>query len=190
MKIYFTAAVLNKPQYGGYYERIVKKLESMGYEVYSDHILKYDVNAIVNQPKEELASFYSEMTKMVSSSDIVVAEVSFPSTVNVGHEMSIGIDKGKPVLALSLVGKKPVLFWGMESEKFYSIEYTDRDLEGMVEMSIEALKDQQDTRFNFFISPKHQHYLDWVAKHRKIPRAVFLRNLIDEEMYQDKGYME
>ena len=37
--------------------------------------------------------------KNISKADIVVVEISFPSTVNVGHELSLAMEKGKPVVA-------------------------------------------------------------------------------------------
>lgn len=190
MKIYFTAAVLNKKQYGEYYERIVKAIEKDGHRVFADHILEYDVDQILDKTEEDLTKYYSRMKKRIAGCDLMVAEVSYPSTVNVGHELSIAADKGKPVLALHLKGKKPVLFWGLESEKFFVIEYDDGDLEKMVRMSVDSLKDQQDTRFNFFISPRIANYLDWIARTKRVPRAVYLRRLIQGHMEGNEEYAE
>jgi hypothetical protein len=45
-----------------------------------------------------------------------------------------------------------------------------------------------DTRFNFFISPKIGNFLDWIAKKKKLPRAVYLRKLIEDDMDKNKEY--
>jgi hypothetical protein len=182
MKIYFNAAVSSKPEYGKYYERIVQKLISMGHEVNADHILGYSLNEIVKRPGSELRTYYKDMVRKISQSEIMVAEVSFPSTVNVGHELSIAIARNKPILALHKKDRKPVLFWGLESDKFFNAEYDDLDLEKVLERAIDNLKDHTDTRFNFFISKKLLSYLDWISKNRRIPRAVYLRNLLNREM--------
>jgi hypothetical protein len=50
------------------------------------------------------------------------------------------------------------------------------------------LSDTQDVRFNFFISPQIGNYLDWVSKNKRIPRAVYLRRLIEEDMKNNKEY--
>jgi len=62
------------------------------------------------------------------------------------------------------------------------------DLEEILKMACGEAKEQMDTRFNFFISPLHQTYLDWIAKHRKIPRSVYLRDLIERDMAQNKEF--
>jgi len=48
---------------------------------------------------------------------------------------------------------------------------------------------QQDSRFNFFINPKLLAYLDWIARSKRLPRAVFLRKLIEDRMKQDVEYL-
>ena len=118
----------------------------------------------------------------------MVAEISFPSTVHVGHELTLALDYNKPVLALYEQGKRPILFWGLEEDKFAVEEYTPDNLVEVIKSSLDFLMDQVDTRFNFFISPKHQSYLDWISKERKIPRAVFLRDLIEREMDKDEEF--
>ncbi|OGV91825.1 hypothetical protein A3A66_02560 [Microgenomates group bacterium RIFCSPLOWO2_01_FULL_46_13] len=189
MKVYFTAAISALSQYGDNYKKIVSSLEDLGHTVIADHILKKSLTQVLYQEKpEEHEAYYKSMIKNISSSDLLVAEVSFPSTVHVGHELTLALEKDKPVLALFIKGKRPVLFWGITSDKFYATEYELGDLKKTLKDAIEYLTEQMDTRFNFFISPKIATYLDWIAKKKRLPRAVYLRRLIEEDMKNDKNY--
>ena len=60
----------------------------------------------------------------------------------------------------------------------------------MVASALDYVSSAQDVRFNFFISPTIGLYLDWISKNKRIPRAVYLRKLIEEEMRENKEYKE
>ena len=61
-------------------------------------------------------------------------------------------------------------------------------VEEALKLALDYASDQMDTRFNFFISPKHGNYLDWISKNKKVPRAVYLRRLIEKDMDENKEY--
>jgi len=188
MKIYFNAAISSKSEYGEYYKRIVKKLQQLGHEVYAEHILDVDLVKVLSKSSGEHQRYYNNMVARITRCDLMVAEVSFPSTVNVGHELSLAVERGKPVLALHVRGKKPVLFWGLESDKFFVSEYDEHDLESVIERAMEELKNQTETRFNFFVSRDLSAYLAWISRKRRIPRAVYLRQLIWLEMKKNREF--
>src|SRR3990167_3022396 len=188
MKIYFTASILSKSEYLKEYEAIVEALRQLGHIVVSEHILTKDSDQVLSQSEAEQQRYYRAMLARINSCDLMVAEVSFPSTVHIGHELTLALEKGKSVLALHQEGRRPVLFWGIDSERFYLAEYKLDNLEKILEDSIEYLADQQDVRFNFFISPNIQRYLDWVAKYRRTPRAVYLRELLEKDISENKDW--
>lgn len=188
MKVYFTASILSKNEFGGAYQKIVNCLEDLGHKVAANHILRRSFEEVQSQIEGDQQRYYRTMLARINDCDLMVAEVSFPSTVHIGHELTLGLEKGKPVLALHQKGKRPVLFWGIDSEKFYLAEYDATNLKEVLEDSIEYLSEQQDVRFNFFISPKIQLYLDWVAKYKRTPRAVYLRELLEKDMKENKAW--
>lgn len=188
MKIYFTASISTKNEYGKEYKAIVAVLKKLGHSVVSEHILEKNINLVLSQSEAEQQRYYRSMLSRINECDLMVAEVSFPSTVHIGHELTLALEKGKPVLALHQSGKRPVLFWGIDSEKFYLAEYDLKNLDRILRDSIEYLSDQQDVRFNFFISPKIQQYLDWVSKYRRTPRAVYLRELLEKDIRENKDW--
>lgn len=188
MKFYFTAAIFQKQDLGEIYERIVSFLSLRG-QVFED-TTKVDLQTALEKSDKERKEYYKIVLNWISKSDMVVVEASFPSTINIGHEVSLAIEKGKPVVILYKKGRNPSFFLGLQSEKMFWVEYEKDNLEDRLENALVEAQKVQDVRFNFFVAPKHLAYLDWVAKTKKLPRAVFLRNLIEREMKKDKGFRE
>ena len=56
----------------------------------------------------------------------------------------------------------------------------------MLTDALAVAKDQLDCRFTMLLSPKIMTYLDDVVEKKKIPRSVFIRNLIEREMGKEK----
>jgi 2'-deoxynucleoside 5'-phosphate N-hydrolase len=186
MKILFNSSVTGRDEYEENYKAIEENLNALGHEVTTPFFIgkKEDVKA---ETEKEAILYYNRLQKWLKESDILVFEVSYPS-LGIGHEISWGLSLNKPVIVLYVKGKKPVVLDAIPNDKLQVVEYNTRNLSRQIKDALEYASEQQDTRFNFFISPKQQQFLDWVAKHKKIPRAVFLRNLIEEEMERDKEY--
>lgn len=188
MKIYFTAAISLSDQYGENYKRIIDNLEKMGHIVIHSHITSNSLTKVFNKSKEENQDYYKKTLKEIGKADMVVAEVSFPSTLNVGHEVSVALEKGKPVMALYVKSKNSPFFEGINSDFFFYQEYNSAEIDTLLPKMIEEMLKRVDIRFNFFISPEIGRYLDWISQHKKIPRAAFLRNLIEKAMKNDKDF--
>ena len=190
MRIYFTASITAMDKYRVHYEKIIEYLRREGYDVQADHILKAELEVREHQDDEQKVNYYRNFLKSVGVSDIVVAEASYPSTVHIGHEISIALGKGKPVIVLYLKGKEPIFLKGITNDKLLMVEYTLETLESELKYVLEEAKEGMDVRFNFFVSPKIVAFLDWVAKKKKMPRAVYLRRLIEEDMGKNKDFAE
>lgn len=190
MKIYFTGSLHNQNIDQELYVKIVELLESAGHEVRADHILKSKQVDLDAQTASERSIYYDKLHKWITGADLVVGEVSYPSTINIGHEISLALDKGKPVLALYQKDRAPGVLQGIKSDRFMLIEYTLSDLRKTLNYGLEEALNQVDVRFNFFISPQIGAYLDWVSQMKRIPRAVYLRKLIEEEMNNNTEYSE
>lgn len=188
MKIYFTASVLQKDEYDVYYQEIIDILQKQGHRVIHEHVTGSDMNFVNSQTEKQNREYYQRVQASISSSDMVVAEVSFPSTLNIGHEITLALSKNKPVICLYLLGKISAFFNGVKNDKLIYEPYTPVTLREVVLRSLKTLSDVADTRFNFYISPEIGNYLDWVALHKKLPRAVFLRSLLEKSMKSEKGF--
>jgi len=155
MKVVFIASQVQTKDLGDYYKQMNDALVSHGLEVFSGHLFTH-VNDSDLAGKKQIESWYKEVIQHVRAADAIFVEISYPSTVNVGHILTYALDAGKPVVANAL----------------------------------DYVSSAQDVRFNFFISPEIGRFLDWVSKKRRLPRAVYLRKLIEEDMRNNKEYNE
>jgi len=188
MKIYFVGSIRGKKRYLKNYEAIIKTLEKLGHKV-KDNTINLDP-AYVNEPSDkEKVKFYRKVLSAISWADIVLAEGSFPS-MGVGYEISLALEKGKLVLVLHEEDNAPYFLEGVGSDKLEVTKYNLGNLKEILVESIDYLSGQQDVRFNFFVSPKIVRYLDFISKIKKLPRAVYLRNLIEKDMEKDKEYLK
>src|SRR3990167_2838450 len=141
MRIYFTASITAMDKYRVHYEKIIEYLRREGYDVQADHILKAELEVREHQDDEQKVNYYRNFLKSVGVSDIVVAEASYPSTVHIGHEISIALGKGKPVIVLYLKGKEPIFLKGITNDKLLMVEYTLETLESELKYVLEEAKE-------------------------------------------------
>ena len=182
MKAYFTASIVAKKQYVDDYLRIVQLLQNKGIEVIADHIINTTESQIRMETREERLKFHAQLEGWINSSDFLVAEASFPS-ISVGYEISMALQRGKPVLILYNNGDPPSLFAHYKDDKLVCEKYTKESLAAIIEDFINFAQGSADTRFTFFITPKIASYLETVARKEKLPKSVYLRKLIEQDMH-------
>ncbi|MFZ2152943.1 MAG: hypothetical protein WAV41_02695 [Microgenomates group bacterium] len=187
MKIYFSASRLYKEQYSDNYSKILKVLKHSNFEVLDNTMFQASPSGF-DMPDDDRKKLYRGMSKNLDKADFCVFEASYPSTLHIGHEITLAMQKGKPVVVLYTKDHEPILFKGIEHEKVWWVEYHKDNLENVLSRTLEEAGKSMDVRFNFFVSPKILAYLDWVAQKRMIPRSVFLRNLIEKEMKNNKEF--
>ncbi|OGY18258.1 MAG: hypothetical protein A2900_04815 [Candidatus Chisholmbacteria bacterium RIFCSPLOWO2_01_FULL_50_28] len=189
MKIYFTAAITDvpAPQQDNYL-KIVGELKILGHQVVADHILGKTAQSLASQSEADALRIYRKLIVWKNQADLVVAETSYPS-FGVGQEISYALMHEKPVIALYLPERKPHLLTAIGQEYLHIVEYAPETLKRTLSDYIDFAKGVADTRFNFFISPDLGSFLDWISKKRKLPRAVFLRQLIEEDLRKNKQYL-
>ena len=191
MRVYFSASRYYREENLDVYTKIVDTIGACDCEVLDNTIKTFKgiPDWTTDKLKEEN---YKKMLRLMDKADFSVFEASFPSTLHIGHEITLAIEKGKPIVVLykDADGREPMLFKGIKSEKIIWVKYNLENLESKLSEAIERAKIIQDVRFNFFVSPKILAYLDWVSKNRMIPRSVFLRDLIEKEMKKDKEFKQ
>lgn len=188
MKIYFTAAISNVPvELRKNYDTIVKTLEKLGHTVIAAHLQDKSADKIKTQTSEEALAVQKKMSKWKKQADLMLVEASTPS-FGVGQEIAEALVDNKQVVILHLAGKKPHILINQGQEALYFTEYSADTITSVLEDYIEYAKENSDTRFNFFISPQIGSYLDWISRKKKVPRAVYLRRLIEEDMSTNKDF--
>lgn len=189
MKVVFIASHTQSKELGKYYKIIYDALISGGNKVFTGSLFNDGQDETLSK-SEEREKWYREVIQNVKEADITVVEISYPSTANVGHILTFALDIGKPVVALYKDGRDPFFLRGRVDDKLTLLSYTENDIKSVVASALDYVSSAQDVRFNFFISPAIGLYLDWVSKNKRIPRAVYLRKLIEEEMKDNSEYSE
>lgn len=190
MKIYFSAPISRvTDEIRQNYQTIIDTLKGMGHSVLSDHLIgtKKTKEDIEKQTAKDAFEVQRLMTKRKNQADLVVIEASTPS-FGVGQEIEYSIRNNKQVIILYLPDCKPHLLKDEGAELIFMFEYTSKNIKEVVTKALNEVGQQVDVRFNFYISPEIGRYLDWVSQHKKLPRAVFLRSLLEKSMKAEKGF--
>jgi hypothetical protein len=187
MKIFFDASFSGKKEFGEDYRLIFEQLKKDGHQIVASPVMEAEAEDQLKKGVRAAGNFYLQLITAMKKADVVVLEVTYPST-RIGHEIALALQYSKPVVALHLkdMAKNP-LITSITNEKLQLTEYTKDSMQETLEDTLQYANDQADTRFNFFISPEIGAYMDWVAKEKKLPRAVFLRQLIEKDMSK-QGY--
>jgi len=188
MRIFFDGSIAGKKELGEKYKAIYAALEKTGGKLLESPVMQYEVKDVLKDDSKAAADHYEELLKLIKKADVCVFEVSFPS-IGIGHEITVALQQSKPVIALQAKGTRVNrVLDGIRDDRFQLLEYTDSDVALVVADAVSYATEQQDTRFNFFISPQIGAYLDRVSKERRLPRAVYLRRLIEEDMDGNEEY--
>lgn len=187
MKVFFNASLTGRKEYLEHYNRINKAILSTDKEVVAAPVLSGDKAKSIEGDSKEMMDYYKKLQSWIRKADICVFEVSFPST-SIGHEIALALYSSKPVIALHVEGAtKNLILETINDDRLQLIDYKLDDVENVVQDALDYASENMDTRFNFFISPQIGNYLDWISKNKKLPRAVFLRQLIQNDM-KKQGY--
>jgi len=192
MRVFFVATLQGINKYNETYNFIIDKIKKIGHKVDSDLFYGKSEDQLDQMSEaKDLLSFHKRIIDGIKKCDVFIVEASL-QRVSTGYWISLALDLGKPVIALCQQGIKHHLLETLEiSQKFTLYQYDKlEELGKELPLLLDFASEQQDTRFNFFISPKHQNYLDWIARFKKIPRSVYLRELIEEDMAKNTDFIE
>lgn len=182
MKAYFTASIIGKKTYYADYVAIVQILESLHYAVTADHILKTSPTDLGFETSEERHKFHRKLETWIRTSDIFVANTSFPS-ISVGYEIAMASHLNKPILLLHQSGvKAPSLLTDYKTNMVICEAYTHESLREIIIEFVNYSKSKAESRFTFFTTPEIDAYLSNISKKHRMPKSVYLRRLIEEDM--------
>lgn len=187
MTVYFTASIIGKRHYLANYVKIIDILRAKNHQVISDHIIDSTKAQIRFEKKEDRLKFQTKLEKWINSCDFVVAETSFPS-ISVGYEISLSLSHNKPVLVLYSTDTAPSLLVQHKDEKLICEKYTVATLTEIIDDFINYVQGTSDSRFTFFITAEIASYLEKKSRKEKVPKSVYLRRLIKEDMQNRQTY--
>jgi hypothetical protein len=181
VKIYFHASVHQKPTYGNYYIRIVNRIVQLGYRINAEHVIKHSSDYLyARDVADDINKDYLESIKRIQSCDVMICEISFPSSIVVGHFLTRALQLGKPVLGLYHESTTPALLRGWELERFRIAGYNTSSLEDVIDFELKELASLPDQRFTMLMPGDIAGYLDELSE-QGINRSEYIRNLIRKD---------
>ena len=189
MKVFFTGSPRALKDYKIEHQAIYDAIEKLGHRNLSDYVVTADTEKFYNSSREELSVHYDKMIDALKSADVMVVESTLHS-MSMGFLVEKALNMSKPVIILYLDSRPTLFISGIEDDKLQMLQYSKENINEVIEKAFEYAADQQEVRFNFFISPPIGRYLDWISKVKKIPRSVYLRALIEREMRENKEYKD
>lgn len=124
---------------------------------------------------------YARVLSAIRQSDVVVAEITFPST-GVGLQLALAAQYRVPVLALQAdwVEVQPQFTEGASGDEFRIVKYNQKNLPKLLRDNLKTLGKERFVKFNFISTPEINEELDRVSAAQGISRSHLLRQIIRE----------
>jgi hypothetical protein len=184
MKFFFSASIHGRNTFEQNYKVIEQEVKRLGHQIDMSTVMNSTPSDMKSLSEKEFLDFHRSVMNGMKRADALLVEASYAST-SVGFNLAAAVQFGKPVVIFYSGQQEPHLFRTLEkiNDRLQVIRYTSLDqLKDELPTALAFATDSQDTRFNFFISPEHTKYLDWIAHNYKMSRSVYLRKLINQEM--------
>lgn len=187
MKIHFMAPIATGIRLKRY-EQIISVIEKNDCELVTRHVIERKIDELQSETTADAELYVKKLMNWFKKADVLLFEASQPDT-SIGFEIATALNMSKPTIILFENGRiKPHALLGLHSEKIQVLGYEEHTLQELLELAIDYARDTADVRFNFFVTPSIGAYLDWIAQNKKIPRSVYLRNLIEDDMNNNQEY--
>lgn len=174
VNVYFSASSLNSDNLD-LYKRIAACIEQAGGKIL--------FNWLRDKKRLSPQEVFNEATEGIKSADVLVAEISIPST-GVGQQIEYSINNKVPVIALvSEDAKKPSRFTlGTESELLSIVKYNEANLTDKLKINFGKLQTQKFSKFNFISTKEINNFLDIESKKLNMSKSQYLRTIIEEKI--------
>jgi hypothetical protein len=183
MKVYFTASIYHRGEMLEEYKAIISSLKKLGVsKIYSEDLVDIPLAEALSTSDNRRERWLATWRKYIHDCDFVVAEISYPSTVNIGFEINNILERGKPVIGLFKEGKDPIFTSELHSKRLIKSSYTKENLKEVLAWAIEEVKEIINKRFTFLVPPEISDFLEDSYKSHGITASDLIRDLVKKEM--------
>lgn len=180
MKIYFSAAIYQISRLGLFYQEIIDTLSKENHQITQDTTL-VSLSDAINKTSEQREEYYQKVVTWISESDAVALEISFPSTLHIGHELSLALEMGKPVLAFYREDLEPSFLLGKKDERILWVPYNKSNLSRRVKTAADLLDRWFEIRLMLSIPKSSLKFIDSQTEKKNLSRSKYLVKLIEKE---------
>lgn len=198
MKVHFAASTSKINELGEQYSTICTLTKKMGHTITRDWLpeaIKLINSGHTDIPREGV---YDEVLKAILASDVVIAEGTTAS-FSLGHQITLGLSKGKPVLFLknedyNAKSKKRFVSEfvdGIKNPLLTVAKYNSNTLPDILNDFLNKNGASPIVKFNIILTKEIENYLDWASYAYKTNKSEFIRKLILEHMAnKDEKYQK
>lgn len=191
MKVYFTSSTAELFKYRKYYYAIRDFLVDENHVLTRDWLKKTeDVIDSGNVELNNIKDIYKSCMTAIDEADVVIIEDTV-SNFSTGHQITIALQKQKPVLVLWKGEKhrhfKKMFIHGIESDILEVSQYTLKNYKEIISVFLNKYSNsQQRNRFHLVLNNLERNYLDWVQFNQGKSRTKIIRSglkkIIDEDV--------
>jgi hypothetical protein len=187
IKVYFSAARIFSKELHNNYVEILAVLNDYGFDVFENTVNKKTKSTLEMTESEKIDN-YLQIIKWIDRANFCVMEASFPSTLHIGHEITISLEKNKPTIVLYEKGKVPAQFMGLKNNKLIWVEYELGKVRDVLSQILNEIKNNVDVRFNFFIPNSLFIQFEKTSKDEGINKSELIRRLVEKDMKKNMRY--
>ena len=183
MKVYFTASIYHRGEMLEEYKTIISSLKKLGVsKIFSEDLVDIPLQEALSSTNNRRERWLATWRRYIRDCDFAVAEISYPSTVNIGFEINNILERGKPVIGLFKEGKDPIFTSELHSKRLIKSSYTKENLKEVLAWAIEEAKEIINKRFTFLVPPEISDFLEDSYKSHGITASDLIRDLVKKEM--------
>ena len=190
MKVFFAASTSQFDKYFPIYKQICSTIKSRGHTLTRDWIDEAK-EVLEKDLRVDYEEMYEDIMASILYADVGIVEGTVKG-LSTGHQMTISLQKGKPLLFLhqgSGEDKFPFIVQGVHSELFVDKQYKDpSEIPALIKEFLELNKRGKKVRFNLVLTAKEEKYVEWASFVYKKTKTDIIRELITARMETDLNY--
>lgn len=196
MKIHFVCSTAELGKYANNYLAICQTIKDLGHSISRDWVGKAIEHKTEDAFEIDREDIYKKSVESLLSSDLIITEGTI-SSFSVGHQITLALNRNKPVLFLTYKDKKSKNYFkhkfidGIKTPFLTIAEYDFNNLKDVLEDFINKNKSGATTKFNIVITKEIDNYLDWARFTYNKNKSEYIREIIKKHMNEsDKKYQK
>lgn len=159
------------------------KIVDLGHDLTTDFMISFDPETFYDADENEWHKRYKARLREIAQANICVFESSMHSLA-IGQLVQESLRKDKPVIVLHDETFTPnfILATKDKEKRIQVLEYTDQNINEVLEYGLENAEQLVTTRFTMLMPPEYNQFLDEINQSEGISRSDYIRNLITDDM--------
>lgn len=190
MKVFFSSSTSQIEKYLSIYKLICKTIIESGSELTRDWL---DAAREVQRKNlyVDFERMYEDIIASILDADVGIVEGTVKG-LSTGHQMTIALEKGKPVLFLRQnfgEDKFPFIVRKEQAPLFMDkIYHAPEEIPGLIKDFLDLHKKGKKVRFNLVLSPEEEKYLEWAMFSYNKTKTGFIKEMLQERIKGDIKY--